>query len=73
MKTIIKQNKRKFNKYGIRKYAEIESFNEKNVSYTVGKVRVRNKKHYRYVCTCPDFFYRQTPCKHIKKFKELEK
>jgi len=68
----IKINNSKLNRFGVRKYAEIESENTNNI-YTVGKVRVRNKKHYKYVCSCPHNFYRQVTCKHIKKFKLAER
>ena len=54
---IIIQTLRKFNRFGIRKYANIKSRTDKKLSYTVGKVRVKNKKHYKYICTCPDNFY----------------
>jgi hypothetical protein len=63
---------RKINRFGVRKYASVKSFTRKNVQYTVGKVRKRNSKHYKYICTCPDYFYRQEICKHIKKFKSEE-
>ena len=68
---IIKSNK-KLNKYGIRKYSSVESESTKGIVYTVGKVRVRNSRNYKYICTCPDNFYRQRTCKHIKIFKEGE-
>lgn len=63
---------KKINRFGVRKYAEIKS---KNVdeNYTVGKVRIRNTRNYKYICSCPDHFYRQVQCKHIKKFKRMEK
>lgn len=70
---IIIQTVSKFNRFGIRKYSNIKSKTDKDLSYTVGKVRVKNKKHYKYVCTCPDYFYRQKKCKHIKSFISKER
>ena len=72
MKTIIKIHNRKFNKYGVRKYAVVPSMTEGRKTYTVGKVRKRNN-NYKYVCECPDFFFRQKTCKHIVLFKSLER
>jgi hypothetical protein len=69
----IKTVKRKINKFGIRKYAEIGSMTVKGKTYIIGKARKRNSRNYKYVCTCPDYFYRQKTCKHIKLFKTLEK
>lgn len=70
---IMKKVTRKLNKFGVRKYEQIESEASPFTFYTVGKVRKLNSRNYKYVCTCPHFFYRQKTCKHILKFKELEK
>ena len=69
----IKTAKQGVNRFGVRKYATTKSESVKNLIYNVAKVRVPNTKRYRYVCTCPDFFFRQRVCKHIKSFKLSEK
>jgi uncharacterized Zn finger protein len=69
MKTIkINTTKSKLNRFGARKYATVPSDTSDEVEYIVTKIRKRNKKDYKYNCTCPDFVFRQNPCKHIKKF-----
>lgn len=71
---MIKQAKRNINKFGVRKYQQdVKSTTTKGITYTVGKIRIRNSRNYKYVCTCPDSFYRQKTCKHIVKFKKLER
>jgi predicted nucleic acid-binding Zn finger protein len=67
----IKKVERKVNRFGVRKYAQVPSGTVPFVYYTVGKVRT-SEKNYKYVCSCPDFFFRQKPCKHIKQFKLQE-
>lgn len=67
-----KKHSREF-RFGVRKYATALSRTKKNVSYLVGKIRVRNTRRYKYVCTCPDAFFRQVNCDHIKAFIEKEK
>ena len=60
-------------RFGARKYATVESFTSPGVEYRVVKVRVRNSRDYRYVCTCPDHVYRQRTCKHIDAFQQVER
>ena len=68
----IRKTNMKSNRFGARKYAKIKS-SEGNSEYIVAKVRKRNKKDYKYVCSCPDFIYRQHKCKHILQFISGEK
>jgi len=68
----IKKARVGINRFGVRKYSKVKSETENKIFYDVGKVRVRNTKRYKYVCTCPDNFYRQKTCKHIGKFKRME-
>jgi len=70
---IKKVDKNKGNKFGARKYAEVDSDTYFGVKYTVVKVRVKNTKNYAYKCTCPDHIYRNRECKHIREFKLKEK
>ena len=69
------QNKKNINKYGARKYGDImgDSMGHDNQSYTVVKFRKKGTRNYFYSCTCPDHIFRRKTCKHIRKFKELEK
>ena len=60
-------------RFGARKYAVVESFSHPGVEYRAAKVRVRNSRDYRYVCTCPDHVYRQRTCKHIDAFQQVER
>ena len=68
----IQKARKGINRFGVRKYSKIKSLTDPNKEYDVAKIRVKNKKYYKYICNCPDFFNRQRPCKHIKKFKEEE-
>jgi hypothetical protein len=63
--------RRGINRFGARKYTLIPS-ETTNEMYKVAKVRIRNRKDYKYVCSCADYIYRQHQCKHIKTFKALE-
>lgn len=60
------------NRFGIRKYGKAKSETFKDLLYDVGKVRINGTKRYKYVCTCPDNFFRQKICKHIKRFIKSE-
>lgn len=64
--------KRQINRFGIRKYDYIKSSNKKD-NYIVGKIRKKNTKNYKYICSCLDYFFRQKECKHIKIFKQKER
>ena len=68
----IKKAKIGVNRFGVRKYAKVKSKSQEGVFYETGKIRIRNTKHYKYVCTCLSFFNRQKPCRHIKDFKKKE-
>lgn len=68
---VVKRTK-KINRFGARKYARAKSETDGRKRYDVAKVRVKGKRSYRYVCSCPDFVFRQHPCKHIKRFKQEE-
>jgi len=70
---MIKVAKKKLNKYGARKYAQVPSHSEEGKTYTVAKCRKRNAKHYYYVCSCPINFYKREKCHHIEDFIETEK
>lgn len=70
---IIKKARKGINRFGIRKYSEVKSKSQKDTKYDVGKVRIKNTNHYKYICTCPSFFNRQKPCMHIKDFIKAEK
>jgi len=63
---------RKINRFGVRKYDEVKSFTQENVEYVVAKIRKRNTRNYKYICDCPNYFYRQKSCKHIAEFKKRE-
>jgi len=63
----IKKARRGVNRFGIRKYGKAKSKTRQEIIYDVGKIRIKRTKRYKYVCTCPDFFFRQKICKHIKK------
>ena len=67
--TIARRNKGE--RFGVRKYATVESFTE-GQQYKVGKARVRNTNRYIYKCTCPHNFFRQKKCKHIVEFMQAE-
>jgi len=67
----IKKSRIGINRYGARKYSEVKG-SEGNL-YSVVKYRKKGTRNYLYSCTCPDFIYRRTTCKHIKAFKEAEK
>ncbi len=60
-------------RFGARKYAKVRSQTTEGLMYTVAKVRVRNRNHYTYVCTCPHYVFRQKKCKHIVEFVQTEK
>jgi predicted nucleic acid-binding Zn finger protein len=62
----------KFNKFGACKYTRITSSTDPTKFYDVVKIRVHGTRNYKYQCTCPDFVFRQKPCKHINKFKKDE-
>ena len=67
MKIIIPKAKRT-NK--VLAYAEVKGSN--GDTYTV----VKRRKYLigrTYSCTCPDFIFRDHPCKHIKAFRRAEK
>ena len=68
---IVVSKRGKGKKYGARKYASVPS-ESGNGDYTVVKVRVWNKRHYAYKCSCPHHMFRQVPCKHILKMQEVE-
>ena len=69
--TIVKRNKGI--KYGARKYIKVRSDTDPKKTYVITKVRKRNSKNYKYMCTCMDFIMRNHPCKHIKRFQTKEK
>jgi hypothetical protein len=69
----VKQTMSARNRFGARKYALIPSETKEDTEYMVAKIRKRDKKHYRYVCSCPIFVATQRKCKHIKRFIEAEK
>lgn len=52
---------------GVDKYASVKSKTTKGISYIVVK------KNDEYLCSCPDFMFRDRECKHIKEFKRVEK
>lgn len=68
---LLKVDRNKGNRFGARKYAKVES-EDTFEKYTVVKVRTRGTRNYTYKCTCPDYLYRNHPCKHIKTFKDRE-
>jgi hypothetical protein len=70
---MIKVAKKGINRFGARKYDNVRSLSKPNKFYQVVKVRVKGTRNYKYMCTCPDFVFRQKICKHIRIFKEKEK
>ena len=72
MITVISARRFKGKKFGARKYALVPSQSHPGVSHKVVKVRVRNSRNYKYLCTCEDFVFNQHSCKHIKNFKRSE-
>lgn len=69
---VVKKARVGINRFGIRKYAKADSETQEGVKYSVGKIRIKGTRNYKYVCTCPDAFNRQRICKHIRKFKKAE-
>jgi len=72
MEPTLRVARKGINRFGARKYAEIESGRDPSVKYIVVKIRKRGTNNYQYRCTCPDYMYRNRACKHIKKFKSME-
>ena len=70
---IVSAKRNGINRFGARKYTRVPSDTEKGKYYDIAKVRVRNTRNYKYVCTCPDHMYRQITCKHIVQFKHDER
>lgn len=68
----IKKARIGINRFGVRKYGKAKSESIIDLFYDVGKVRINRTKRYKYICTCPDNFFRQKICKHIKKFIKSE-
>jgi hypothetical protein len=69
----IKQARKGKHRFHARKYAIVQSHTDPNKTYSVGKFRKRGAKHYYYRCTCPDSFFKNKVCKHIKEFIRTEK
>ena len=58
-------------RWKIARYALVNSDTVADKAYdVVKKVSLWGTK---YVCSCPDYFWRHHDCKHIKRFKEQEK
>ena len=78
MKITLKVPKTEEIKRGTMLYGTVESESSPGLMYVISKFRRRaqgiyGKFRYSYICSCPDWVYRQRDCKHILAFKEVER
>jgi ribosomal protein L11 methylase PrmA len=56
--------------YNVVSWANVPSETGKG-SYTV--VKVSKSRAWKYRCTCPDYMFRSSECKHIQAFRQKER